>query len=622
MVKLRAARPGEAEELTGLVLRSKAYWGYDAAFLASCAPELRIRAGEVAARRIVVAEDASGGRVLGLASLEGTAPVARLGLLFVEPEAIGRGVGRRLYRDALRRAAGLGFRRLLIEADPYAAGFYRAMGALSSPESRAAGGGEPPAGLVRFEAAPAPLAGWAQAWTGGGPAVHVGNVAEYNAQFADASLDREQRAARHYACLAAFYSPCPGALVLPAVVPPGWIERVGRLLEWEGVEVYDGLADGGPGLPAGGGLSDAVRARPALAGRLASAGLPLVPWGRTAGFARLAGRPWRPRELRYESKSASHGLFGRILAGGGHPRILLPEQWPAPTRRAAARLLAARAKAGESSVLKSEHGVGGSGTAVVTPDRIRAAGSARAVLRTLPRGPLLVEEYVSGPAEPHEPRDLTYDGFVDEAGWVHEVGGAVMDVAGSGYRGATVGPGVVPAWAEKPLLAFGEAVGRELSAAGYRGWFDVDFVADGAGRLAPTETNLRLTGPSIAFMVAARLDALRGAGHFVRIADRVELGARLPGAALDELCETLERGCAELGAVFLPAIPTGAFDPAPWLGVLVAAYSGEVLDAAEALVRAEALAVGAAFADDQRPEEPSGASASSKSKGEGGLRVT
>ncbi|MFK0218221.1 GNAT family N-acetyltransferase [Streptomyces vinaceus] len=620
MVKLRAARPGEAEELTALVLRSKAHWGYDAGFLAACAPELRIAAGEVAPRRIVVAEGAADGRVLGLASLEGGPPVARLGLLFVEPEAIGRGVGRRLYRDALRRAAALGFRRLLIDADPHAAGFYRAMGALGPPDHGVAGGApEPPAGLVRFEAVPAPPAAWARAWTDGGPAVHVGNVAEYNAQFADASLDREQRAARHYACLAAFYSPWPRALVLPGAVPPGWIRRVGRVLEWEGVEVYDGLAEGGPGLPDAG-LSDAVRARPALAGWLGGTGLPLVPWGLTAGFARLAGRPWRPRELRYESKSAAHGLFGRILAGGGHPGILLPGQWPAPTRWTAARLLAARTRAGQGTVLKSEHGVGGSGTTVVSAERVRAAGGARAVLRALPRGPLLVEEYVAGPADPREPRDLTYDGFVDGSGRVHEVGGAVMDVAGAGYRGATVGPGVVPAWAREPLLAFGGAVGRELSAAGYRGWFDVDFVADGAGRLAPTETNLRLTGPSIAFMVAARLDELRGAGHFVRIADRVELGARLPEAALDELCEVLERGCARLGAVFLPAIPTGAFEPAPWLGVLVAAYSRRALDAAEALVRAEALAVGAAFSGGQPAEEPR-SPASSKSNGEGGFRV-
>ncbi|MCP3753347.1 hypothetical protein [Streptomyces sp. TBY4] len=371
------------------------------------------------------------------------------------------------------------------------------------------------------------------------------------------------------------------------------------------MEVYDGLSERDPG------LSDAVRARPALAARLTGtgtrtgSGAPLVPWGPTEPFARLARRPWRPEELRYESKSAAHGLFARILAAGGHPAITLPAQWRAGTRRAAVRLLASRTRAGESTVLKSEHGVGGSGTTVLTPERVRAAGGARAVVRALPRGPLLVEEYVRGPADPTEPRDLTYDGFVDADGRVHEVGGAVMDVADGGYRGATVGPGVVPGWAQEPLLAFGRAVGRELSAAGYRGWFDVDFVADGAGRLAPTETNLRLTGPSVAFVVAARLDELRGAGHFVRIADRVELGARLPEAAFGELCERLARRCAAIGAVFLPAIPTGAFEPAPWMGALVAATGRELLDAAERLVRAEALSVGAMFAqpDGARPAE-------------------
>lgn len=402
--RAQAARPAEAGALTELVLRSKAHWGYGAEFLAACAPELRIGAGDVVRRRIVVAQGAAGARsgggpaaVLGLASLDGEPPLGRLGLLFVEPAAIGSGVGRLLYRDVLRRAAGLGFRRLLIDADPHATGFYRAMGAVASgPEPEPEPGPEPDAGpdatggLVRFEVAPVPLADWARAWTGGRAAVHVGNVAEYNAQFADASLDREQHAAHHYACLAAFYSPRPAALVLPRPVPPGWISLLGRQLDWPaGVEVYDGLAERDPG------LSDAVRSRPALAARLtgtaaeagadtgvgAEAGAPLVPWGLTAPFARLARRPWRPDELRYESKSAAHGLFGRILAEGGHPAITLPAQWRADTRRTAVRLLASRTKAGESTVLKSEHGVGGSGTTVMTPGRVRAAGGARAVVR-------------------------------------------------------------------------------------------------------------------------------------------------------------------------------------------------------------------------------------------------
>ncbi|WKV70284.1 GNAT family N-acetyltransferase [Streptomyces sp. PCS3-D2] len=591
MAEVRAARAAEAEALTALVMRSKAHWGYDRGILAACAPELRIRPDEVDARRIVVAEDPQGA-VLGLASLEGAAPLARLGLLFVEPSAIGRGVGRLLYRDVLRRAVDLGVRRLVIDSDPHAAGFYRAMGAVAVAAGSAPAATGQPGSLVRFEAAPAPLADWARAWTGGGRAVHVGNVAEFNAQFGDSSLDREQSAAHHYSCLAAFYSPCPSALVLPRAVPAGWTELVCRQLDWTGVEVYDGLVERGPG------LVDAVRARPALAARLTDAGEPLVPWGRTRPFGLLTGRAWQPAELRYESKAAAHALFGRNLAQGGHPGIVLPAQARAATRWVAVRLLAARARAGMGTVLKSEHGVGGSGTTVLTAGQVRAAGGARAVLRRLPRGPLLVEEFIEGPAEPGAARDLTYDGFVDAAGEVHEVGAAVMDVTAAGaYRGATVGPGAVPEWAREPVLAFGGAVGRELAASGYRGWFDVDFVADTAGRLAPTETNLRLTGPSAAFMVAARLDALRGAGHLVRIVDRVELGARLPEVQLDELCAGLARSCADIGAVFVPAIPTAAFEPAPWLGVLVAAHALEVLDAAEDLVRSGAAAVGAMFDD-------------------------
>lgn len=215
----------EAESLTQLVMRSKAHWGYGPEFLASCAPDLRIRPLDVTARRIVVAEDERG-TVLGLASLDGPAPRASLGLLFVEPSAIGRGVGRLLYQDALRRAVELGVRALVIDADPHAAGFYRAMGAVEAVQAVGAPGG--PEGLVRFEVSPVPLADWARAWTGGGRAVHVGNVAEFNAQFADASLDREQRAAHDYACLAAFYSPDPAALVLPRAVPRGWTELVCR----------------------------------------------------------------------------------------------------------------------------------------------------------------------------------------------------------------------------------------------------------------------------------------------------------------------------------------------------------------------------------------------------------
>jgi hypothetical protein len=42
-VEIRKARPDEAGELTELALRSKAHWGYDEAFMASCREELTVR---------------------------------------------------------------------------------------------------------------------------------------------------------------------------------------------------------------------------------------------------------------------------------------------------------------------------------------------------------------------------------------------------------------------------------------------------------------------------------------------------------------------------------------------------------------------------------------------------
>ncbi|MFJ9313281.1 GNAT family N-acetyltransferase [Pimelobacter simplex] len=125
---LRAAVPGEADLLSALALRSKGHWGYDADFLAACRDELTLRDDELAARRTVVAE--VDGRVAGFGTLEGDAPVGELGMLFVDPDAIGRGVGRALLGHLVEAARALGFTTLTIDADPNAEAFYVAAGAV------------------------------------------------------------------------------------------------------------------------------------------------------------------------------------------------------------------------------------------------------------------------------------------------------------------------------------------------------------------------------------------------------------------------------------------------------------------------------------------------------------
>lgn len=134
-LRVRRARPDEAARLTELVLRSKAHWGYDEAFMAACRDELTLVPGEIAAHRTAVAEVADGAAgeagVLGVVTVEGEPPRGAIGMLFVEPAAMGRGVGRLLYGHALRVAAEAGFRTLTIDADPNAEAFYRAMGAVT-----------------------------------------------------------------------------------------------------------------------------------------------------------------------------------------------------------------------------------------------------------------------------------------------------------------------------------------------------------------------------------------------------------------------------------------------------------------------------------------------------------
>ncbi|MGX1672755.1 GNAT family N-acetyltransferase [Streptomyces sp. NPDC055400] len=127
-VLIRPARVKEAEILSDLALRSKAHWGYDAGFLAACKDELTVDAGEVVRRRATVAD--RDGHILGFTTLEGEPPTGVLGMMFVDPQVIGQGIGRLLFEYTIAAGRELGFARLTIEADPNAEPFYRAMGAI------------------------------------------------------------------------------------------------------------------------------------------------------------------------------------------------------------------------------------------------------------------------------------------------------------------------------------------------------------------------------------------------------------------------------------------------------------------------------------------------------------
>ena len=132
LISLRAPETGECAALSALCLRSKAHWGYDAAFMAACVPVLTIKAADLARMTWQVAEVA--GEVAGVAAIRFEGTTAHLDKLFVDPDAMGVGAGGALMRWALEAARGAGAVRIQIESDPQAVLFYTRYGAVQVGE--------------------------------------------------------------------------------------------------------------------------------------------------------------------------------------------------------------------------------------------------------------------------------------------------------------------------------------------------------------------------------------------------------------------------------------------------------------------------------------------------------
>ncbi len=123
-------------------------WGYDAAFTERCRDDLTVTPAALARGSHYVLEQE--GCILGFYNLAVTPGGVFLDNLFVAPEAIGRGVGGRLWAHMVSEAQSSGYETVLIESDPHAEGFYRSRGAErvgSVPSSVFAGRSLP---LLRF----------------------------------------------------------------------------------------------------------------------------------------------------------------------------------------------------------------------------------------------------------------------------------------------------------------------------------------------------------------------------------------------------------------------------------------------------------------------------------------
>jgi GNAT superfamily N-acetyltransferase len=108
----------DTERLREIAYAAKAHWGYDEQLVREWADAIRFPAEE---NRLV--EDG------GWASVVIHDTVCWLDDLWVEPAAMGRGLGRRLFERAAALGRARGCTTMEWEAEPNALGFYERMGA-------------------------------------------------------------------------------------------------------------------------------------------------------------------------------------------------------------------------------------------------------------------------------------------------------------------------------------------------------------------------------------------------------------------------------------------------------------------------------------------------------------
>jgi ribosomal protein S18 acetylase RimI-like enzyme len=126
--RIRDARPAEAAALASLQRRSSDVWEEYRAQLTANPGLIEPPQQAIAEGRVRVAVDASGRRLGFSVVLTAEGDRVELDDLFVEPDSMGRGVGRLLVADVISRAAAVPATGVDVTANPNALGFYERVG--------------------------------------------------------------------------------------------------------------------------------------------------------------------------------------------------------------------------------------------------------------------------------------------------------------------------------------------------------------------------------------------------------------------------------------------------------------------------------------------------------------
>jgi ribosomal protein S18 acetylase RimI-like enzyme len=125
-IQIRRAKLEQANTLTQIALAAKRHWGYPERWMEIWKPQLTFSPEYFAENESWVAE--MDNMPIAFYTLLEKDRKAWLENLWISPEWIGKGIGKRLFLNALERCRQRGYTFLQLEADPNAVGFYEKMG--------------------------------------------------------------------------------------------------------------------------------------------------------------------------------------------------------------------------------------------------------------------------------------------------------------------------------------------------------------------------------------------------------------------------------------------------------------------------------------------------------------
>ena len=126
-LEFRRALPEHASRLTEIAFAGKECWGYPGEWMELWRHDLIVTTQYIRTEAVQVAEFAS--EVVGFVGLSAGDEGRHIEHLWLKPEYIGRGFGRKLFEEAAHVARTEGVIKLFIKSDPNAEAFYLKMGA-------------------------------------------------------------------------------------------------------------------------------------------------------------------------------------------------------------------------------------------------------------------------------------------------------------------------------------------------------------------------------------------------------------------------------------------------------------------------------------------------------------